>query len=191
MAIIMSEKYTMEDARHRREPREYSSKILRACRDVEMATDLALTTVIYNGFHPQFKRDLPLPSTTTSVDTFLQVMDNCKIVWWELASEDEVQRYYQGSSAQRLKKRRGFYPSKTTEWRLQRSGIQSSQPQNERSRFQEGYLGYYQPKDYQRPYMQRSQDEFPQRSVNNQYHQRRPITTAKITNCSHVIKRIF
>lgn len=31
MAILMSKKYTMEDARHRREPLKYSSKIMRAC----------------------------------------------------------------------------------------------------------------------------------------------------------------
>lgn len=173
MAIVMSEKYTMEDARHRREPKEYSSKILRACRDVEMTTYLALTTVIYNGFHPQFKRDLPFPSATTSVETFLQAMDDCKIVWWELASKDEVQGYSQGSSAQRPEKRRGFYPSRSTEWRLQRGGTQNSQLRNERNRFQEGYRGYYQPEDYRRPYMHRSPEEFQQRPVNNQYHQRR------------------
>lgn len=138
-----------------------------------MTTDLALTTAIYNGFHPQFKRDLPFPFATTSVDTFLQTMDNCKIVWWELASEDEVQGYSQGSSVQRPERRRSFYPSRSTEWRSQRSGTQSSQPRNERSLFQEGYRGYYQPEDYQRPYVQRSQDEFQQRPMNNQYYQRR------------------
>lgn len=104
VAIVMSEKYTMEDARRRREAREYSFKIMRAYQVVEMTIHLALTTVIYNGFHSQFKQDLPFPSTTTFVDTFLQVIDNC-------ASEDKVHGYFQGSSAQRPKKRRCRKPT--------------------------------------------------------------------------------
>lgn len=142
MAINTSEKYTLEDARRCREPREYSSKIIRACRDIEMTTDLALTTVIYNGFHSQFKQDLPFPCITTSVDTFLEAMDDCKIVWWELASEDEASRYYQGSSAQKLDKRRNFYPGKPMDWRSQRVDIQTSPPQYEKSRVQKQYQDY-------------------------------------------------
>lgn len=78
---------------------------------------------------------------------------------------------------QKPKKQRSFYPSRSTEWRLQRSGTQSSQPRNEQSCFQEEYQGYYQPEDYQRPYVQCSQDEFQQRPVNNQYYQRRQLIT--------------
>lgn len=94
----------MKDVWHRRKPREYLSKIIREYWDIEMTTDFALITVIYSGFHLQFKGDLLYLSTTTSINTYLQTIDNCKIVWCELASEDKIQGYSQGSSMQRPKK---------------------------------------------------------------------------------------
>lgn len=88
MDMLANEKYTMEDACECREPREYSAKIIRAARDADMAAELNIMSLIYNGFDVEFRRDLLIPSTSLALDTFLQTMDDRKHLWWELAARN-------------------------------------------------------------------------------------------------------
>lgn len=116
MMVITNEKYTVDDARKRREPREYSAKIMRAARDAELSTSLNILSLVYNGMDAEFQR-LPLPTATTPIDGFLQIMEEKKTVWWTLAARNQGYRL----------------PSYGTDYRSRYRGRQTWKPtQNQR-----------------------------------------------------------
>ena len=85
MATIVQERYTMLDARNRREPRKYAGVITRAAKSAELGTTAHIMMLIYNGLDLEFQRDLPTPSLTTLFEQFLQQLDDRKDIWWGLA----------------------------------------------------------------------------------------------------------
>lgn len=99
MDMLVNGKYTMEDAYEYREPREYSARIIRATRDGDIAAELSVMSLIYNGFDLEFQMDLLLPSTTLTLDAFLQAMDDRKHLWWELASRNNSHSMPSGNSS--------------------------------------------------------------------------------------------
>lgn len=84
LATLMKEKYTFEDARKQREPREYASIILRAAKSTNLATSDQVS-MIWNGLDAEFQRDIRRPSETTVLDEFLNSLDEFKDIWWQLA----------------------------------------------------------------------------------------------------------
>lgn len=114
MMVITNEKYTIDDARKRREPREYSAKIMRAACDAEFSTSLNILSLVYNGMDAEFQRDLPLPTATTLIDEFLQIMEEKKTAWWTLAARHEGYRSpsYGSDYRSRYRGRLGWKPNK-------------------------------------------------------------------------------
>lgn len=80
MIVITNEKYTIDDARRWREPREYSTKIIRAARDAKLLASLNIFSLVYNSMDAEFQRDLLLPTAMTLIDRFLQIMEEKKTV---------------------------------------------------------------------------------------------------------------
>lgn len=113
MMVITNEKYTIDDARKWREPREYSAKIMRAARDAELSTSLNILSLVYNGMDAEFQRDLPLPTATTLIDGFLQIMEEKKTAWWTLAARHEGYRSpsYGSDCRSRYRGRLGWKPT--------------------------------------------------------------------------------
>lgn len=113
MMVITNEKYTIDDARKRREPREYSAKIMRAARDAELSTSLNILFLVHNGMDAEFQRDLPLPTATTLIDEFLQIMEEKKTAWWTLAARHEGYRSpsYGSDYRSRYRGRLGLKPT--------------------------------------------------------------------------------
>lgn len=113
MMVITNEKYTIDDARKRREPREYSAKIMRAARDAELSTSLNILSLVYNCMDAEFQRDLPLPTATTLIDKFLQIMKEKKTAWWTLAARHEGYRSlsYGSDYRSRYRGRLGWKPT--------------------------------------------------------------------------------
>ena len=79
--MITNKKYTIDNARRRREPQEYSAKIIQAARDAELSASLNILFLVYNSMDAEFQRDLPLPTTITLIDGFLQIMEEKKTMW--------------------------------------------------------------------------------------------------------------
>ena len=90
MAIVACERYTLDDARRRREPRKYASTILHAAQAALLGDTFQHLNIIYNGLYFEFQRDLVLPATTTKLESFLQEMDDHKDHWWAIASKDKI-----------------------------------------------------------------------------------------------------
>ena len=85
MATIVRERYTIVDARNRREPREYAGVITCAAKSAELGTTGHIIMLIYNGLDLEFQRDLPTLLLTTPLEQFLQQLDDRKDIWWGLA----------------------------------------------------------------------------------------------------------
>lgn len=86
MMTICNERYTIEDARRHREPRDFAGNIMRAAKDAELTSPISILSFIYNGMDAEFQQHLPVPSATISTDSYLQIMDERKNLWWTLAS---------------------------------------------------------------------------------------------------------
>lgn len=78
MMVITNEKYNVDDARKRRESREYSAKIMQVTCDAKLSTSLNNFSLIYNGIDAEFQQDLLLPTATTPIEEFLQIIEEKK-----------------------------------------------------------------------------------------------------------------
>ena len=70
MTALIKKKYSLEDARKQREPREYASSIIRS----ENAAGLSVVNqimMIYNELDPEFQRDLRRPDESTNLKNVL------------------------------------------------------------------------------------------------------------------------
>ena len=82
---ILKKRYTMNDARRHREPREYVVKILRAVKFAELESMTNQMTIIYNELDVEFRRDMTKSSNVLFIDSFLREMNDAKEIWWQLA----------------------------------------------------------------------------------------------------------
>lgn len=69
----------MDDAKKNREPREYAQSVLRSAKSAELPV-YNQVLLIYNGLDLEFQRDLSVPTSTTSINTFLTDMDAHKVM---------------------------------------------------------------------------------------------------------------
>ena len=94
LATITSERYTLEDALRRREPRDYASIILRGARSAEMNNVYNQLFLLYNGLDPEFQRDVDQPTKDMTLDKFLHQLDKNKEIWFSLAARDQSRRSF-------------------------------------------------------------------------------------------------
>ena len=87
MATMVRERYTIADARNKREPREYAGIIMRAAKSAKLGGTGHIIMLIYNGLDIEFQRDITMPTLATTLEVFLQELDDHKDIWWGLASQ--------------------------------------------------------------------------------------------------------
>jgi hypothetical protein len=78
MAVIIKKKYTMKNARKRRELRKYAKVIMRVARSVELEFDEHIIMLIYKDLDLEFQRDISMPSLIIKLFDFLQSLDDKK-----------------------------------------------------------------------------------------------------------------
>lgn len=86
MAALVKEKYTMEDAKKHREPREYAAQMLRSVRAAGLDSEKAQIMLIHNGPDMEFQWDFPFSKASAKLDSFLIELDDRKNTWWHLAA---------------------------------------------------------------------------------------------------------
>ena len=87
MTTITKKRYTMNDARRKREPMKYAHIITRTAK----ATDMIVTAqifLIFNGLDLKFRRDLSKITDNTTMKTFFQDMKDNKEIWWDLGARN-------------------------------------------------------------------------------------------------------
>lgn len=80
MMIITSKKYIVDDAQKRREFQEYSTKIMQTAYDAKLSISLNILFLVYNRIDIEFQQDLLVFTAITSVNEFLQMMEEKKTV---------------------------------------------------------------------------------------------------------------
>jgi hypothetical protein len=71
----------MNDAKKAREPREYAQRIIRWAKSAEMGSTFNQLNIVYNGVEAKLRRDLQRPTNESTIDEYLQDMNNCKEIW--------------------------------------------------------------------------------------------------------------
>jgi hypothetical protein len=68
----------MNDARRKRESREYADVIMRAARFAELESESHQIMMIYNDLDLKFQRNISMSTLTTQIQNFLQHLDDKK-----------------------------------------------------------------------------------------------------------------
>ena len=138
LSNLTSEKYTVADARARREPADYVQAIVRHAKSADIEGILNQLTFAHHGIAAELRVFVDPPSSTTTVAGFIQAIELKKDAWFELNSK-------QPSNHQRLQQpqqRQAF-----------RSFSQPNQGQQFRQQQQYGQQPYGQQQSYPyRPY---------------------------------------
>lgn len=80
MATVTKKCYTIKDARRKREPLKFAQIIIRAAKSANMPV-FSQIYLIYNGLELEFRRNLTKPTEQTTIDVFLQELENNKEIW--------------------------------------------------------------------------------------------------------------
>lgn len=78
--VIINEKYTIDNVQRWRKSRKYLAKIIRAAHSAKLSASLNILSSVYNGIDAEFQQDLPLPTATTLINRFLQIIEEKKTV---------------------------------------------------------------------------------------------------------------
>lgn len=77
MTTVVGAKYTLKDARRKREPMEYALTITRAAKATNMPVFNQIT-LIYNGVDLEFRRDLSKSTKDATMNSCLQELEDYK-----------------------------------------------------------------------------------------------------------------
>ena len=127
---LHSEKYTMDDAANRREPREYAMTIMRAAKIANFKMINELMQFIYYGLDEEFQLNIDEPHEGTDLNSFLKALDNRKHQWWAIAQRHRQQARGQGNRQPQRQNNNGYTPNR---------GQGQGQYQNQYPRQQSGY----------------------------------------------------
>ena len=120
---LQQEHYTFSDARNGRSPRAYVHDILRHARSAEMGNTLNQLTLAWNNLAFEFRRDIPEPTSSTTLSSFLDQVSGKAGIWEELA------RRASNSTRSNNQTRKDFRPRQDYEDRRQSSSSRQYQPQ--------------------------------------------------------------
>ena len=81
---LMNEKYTLADARNRREPTSYVQSLLSHARSAEMENTLNQLDLAWTNLDAELQRDIPEPTERTTITEFQSQLDRMKPVWFRL-----------------------------------------------------------------------------------------------------------
>ena len=85
---LQTEKYTMADARGSKSPRAYVQSVIRHARAAELTSTFNQLTVAWNNLGLEFRRDIPEPTSSTTLAQFLDQVDVKSNIWFEMARQN-------------------------------------------------------------------------------------------------------
>lgn len=75
---LLKERYIIKNAKRNREFREYAQKVIRLAKFEKMNSIFNQFNIIYNDIDVKLRRDFKRPFNTSTVENFLQNLDDCK-----------------------------------------------------------------------------------------------------------------
>ena len=99
MKVIIDERYIIQDARRKRESREYAQTIVKIAKSTKLSIYNQLQ-IIWNDLDIKFQQDLFMSKNNITLNIFLKNLNNRKEIWRRLAKS----RHYNNSlSKQKFK----------------------------------------------------------------------------------------
>jgi hypothetical protein len=96
---LLKERYILTNAERNRESREYAQKIIRWIKFAEMSSSFNQLNIVYNEIDSELRRDLKKSSKNTSINDYLQLLNDYKNIWWSLTRRNqEYAEYFTNSS---------------------------------------------------------------------------------------------
>ena len=147
---LTAEKYTVRDARNRREPSAYVQAIIRHARAANIEGVLNQLTFAHEGIAAELRVFIDPPSETTSVSQFIRTLDLKKTAWYELhirVHDNHSRQAHQSDQRSRPQQQFGGYKSYSPGF------SQARPPQN-----QQQFRPFQKPQQYQplSPYANKS-----------------------------------
>jgi hypothetical protein len=138
---LLKERYTLTDAERNRESREYAQKIIRWIKSAKMINSFNSLNIMYNEIDAELRRDLKKLCKNTTIDDYLQLLNDFKNIWWSLTRRNQNyfsnfsnvtdKQQFQFNSIFRFYDSRSefLYQQKYSNWNQQRN--QKTQSQNQ------------------------------------------------------------
>ena len=90
MITVIRKKYTMNDAKRRKESIEYAQIIIRVVKSAKMSVYNQIY-LIYNELNLKFRRDLSISLKFIDMNSFISKLNVKKEIWWELELKNRVE----------------------------------------------------------------------------------------------------
>ena len=87
---LQTERYSMADARNGKSPRAYVQAVLRHAKAAEFSSTYNQLTVAWNNLALEFRRDIPEPTSATTLGQFLEQVDTKSSIWFEMARQNRA-----------------------------------------------------------------------------------------------------
>ena len=81
LALLTEEKYTVEDVRRQRQITTYVQNVIRRCKDAGIDTVFQQLNWAWNHLDPGLQRDITRPTTSTTVLSFIEQVEDMQNVW--------------------------------------------------------------------------------------------------------------
>jgi hypothetical protein len=91
---LLKERYTLTDAERNRESREYAQKVIRWIKSAKMISSFNQLNIVYNEIDAELRRDLKKSFRNTTIDDYLQLLNDCKNIWWALTKRNQEYAAY-------------------------------------------------------------------------------------------------
>lgn len=101
LAHLTTEKYTMNDARNRREPAAYVQSIIRHAKAAEIESTQNQLTFAYQGIVAELRAFIDPPQADSTVGSFIQILELKKDTWFEMSSRQRSQMPFQANQQHR------------------------------------------------------------------------------------------
>lgn len=85
----------MSDARNEKSPRTYVQNILRYAKAAEFSSIYNQLTVAWNNLALEFRRDIPEPTSATTLGQFLDQVDAKANIWFEMTRQQNRGQQHQ------------------------------------------------------------------------------------------------
>lgn len=87
---LTSEKYSLHDARTRREPAAYVQAILRHAKSANIDSVENQLTFAYQGIAAELRAFVDPPTSTSTIASFIQILEMKKDTWFEMNSHRQI-----------------------------------------------------------------------------------------------------
>ncbi len=86
---LLRERYTLTNAERNRESRKYVQKIIKWVKFAKMTSSFNQLNIVYNEIDAKLRRDLKKSSKNITIDDYLQLLNDCKDIWWSLTTRNQ------------------------------------------------------------------------------------------------------